>query len=82
MTDTPTPEALLPTSIKRLDSGYWHVKFGPQIFVQWPVGYYAQHADVFHGGDDADRYARAASLAVGMANAELAECRRRTKRHD
>lgn len=25
-------------TIKKLHSGYWHVRFGPNRFVQWPEG--------------------------------------------
>lgn len=25
-----------PTYVRKLDSGYWHVRFGTNRFVQWP----------------------------------------------
>ena len=54
-----------PTYVKRLESGYWHVRFGPQCFVQWPIGRVPAADDVF-GGDDQqrERVAEQAELEV------------------
>ena len=54
------------TNVKKLPSGYWHVRFGREIFVQWRVGCAPDAVDVFHGGDDAALYADAALRAVEL----------------
>ena len=42
-----------PTAVTRLASAYWRVAYGPETFVQWPVGWSPTSDHVFHGGPDA-----------------------------
>ena len=57
-------EPLKPTYVTLLSSGYWHVRFGPQQFVQWPKGTTPTVADAF--GWDAERLIEAAQRAVEL----------------
>ena len=34
-------------TIKKLPSGFWHVRFGPNRFVQWPLGATPAASDTF-----------------------------------
>lgn len=45
-------EKPVPTYIKLLSSGYWHVRFGPNRFVQWPRWRESRSDDVFGWNED------------------------------
>lgn len=52
------------TSVHELSTGYIHVRFGDQIFVQWPKYKYPSCDDVFGGFiEDRGNYAKAAESA-------------------
>lgn len=34
--------------VKRLESGYWHVRWSAEIWAQWPCGRLPTAADFFH----------------------------------
>ena len=51
-----------PTYVKKLESGYWYVCFGPNRFVQWPIGTDPQPEHVF--GEPWEDLLRAAEKAV------------------
>lgn len=36
--------------VKRLDSGYWHVRWSRQAWAQWPVGRSVTREDFFQPG--------------------------------
>lgn len=38
---------MTPTHVKKLESGYWHVRFGPERFVQWRIGSVPELRDAF-----------------------------------
>jgi hypothetical protein len=49
MSDTPLgAEAQRRPSVKRLDSGYWYVRWSAEIWAQWPVGRFVHRDDFFH----------------------------------
>jgi len=53
--------------VKVLPSGHWHVRFGRNLFVQWPRGRDAIAYDVFGGPDVKAHLARMANEASGSA---------------
>ena len=64
---------LKPTYIKRLDSGYWHVRFGPQQFVQWPIGGPLDPTEHVFGGETAGATKENLMTAAWNAVAALAK---------
>jgi len=50
--------------IKRLASGYWHVRFGPWRFAQWKTGELCVPKDIFGAGGDEEQLAEEANEAV------------------
>lgn len=60
------PRSAQVTEIKKLSSGYWHVRFGPQRFVQWPIGAEPNVSYVF--GEPKEELVRAAAAAVIQEN--------------
>ena len=57
-------------TIKKLHSGYWHVRFGRHRFVQWAVGTTPTASDTFGFSieDKEDAALRAAELKAEMDN--------------
>ena len=57
-------------TIKKLHSGYWHVRFGPNQFVQWPDGSMPTEENTFGFSteDKEDAARRAAELKAEMDN--------------
>ena len=54
-----------PTYTVALASGYWHVRFGPQRFIQWPCGGEPTANDSFgFDGDNVEPALDAARRAV------------------
>ena len=52
-------------TIKKLDSGFWHVRFGPNKFVQWPYGSAPTAANTFgFSTEDKEDAARRAEEAI------------------
>ena len=52
-------------TIKKLHSGFWHVRFGPNSFVQWAVGTTPAASDTFgFFSDEEEAAARRAAQAV------------------
>jgi len=47
--------------IKRLASGYWHVRFGPWRFAQWKTGELCVPKDIFGAGGDEEQLAEEAN---------------------
>ena len=45
--ELPKALASAPPSVQRLDSGYWHVRFDLNRFVQWPCGRLPREEDGF-----------------------------------
>ena len=61
----PMPDTRM--TIKRLQSGYWHVRLGANRFAQWQVGWEPSWADFFGMWTG-----REMDAAAGLARAELA----------
>jgi len=38
--------------VRKLPSGYWHVRFGPHRFAQWKTGELCRPENVFGAGGD------------------------------
>lgn len=51
-------------TIKRLESGYWHVRWNAEIWAQWPDGRPLQDADFFHDTATPQRIHEADALAT------------------
>lgn len=52
-----------PSYIRRLSTGYWHVRFGPYRYLQWPVGQLPRLDDC-HGYGLDERHVEAAEAAT------------------
>ena len=56
-------------TVKKLLSGFWHVRFGPQRFVQWPEGTMPAASNTFgFSTEDKEDAARRAAQAVDARN--------------
>lgn len=60
------PVTLKPCSIELLSTGYWHVRFNANQFVQWPCGQEATADNAF--GWYPEKQAEAANEAVAELN--------------
>ena len=60
----------MPT-IKRLDSGYFHVCWSAEIWAQWPTQYWApRDVDFFHECGTRERICEAAMMVTSLLRAE------------
>jgi len=59
-----TPGCIGQPRVKKLPSGYWHVRFGPHRFAQWRTGELCRPENVFGGGGDKEQLADKANRAV------------------
>lgn len=67
--------ALRQCVVKQLDSGFWYVRLGPEIFVQWPIGTCPAVDHVFHGDERHARIAEAVVEGLQTKRAvELTQC--------
>ena len=69
MRDAVVP-SMTPT-IKRLSTGYYHVRWNDEIWAQWPVSFWAPREDeFFHNTGTAERIREATACVSSLLRAE------------